>query len=167
MNTRITFALIAATLFLPVAAHAAKEPDDRPKLAVVVVENLRNTGNAIDDFVRLDMAFEKVAKERKWPVAIDAERFAANTPEHETEVRIFPRPIRQELPDEFVFRGWLTLKVDGEKHDFGIIKFEYRPRPGEWNDDVLDKIFLGAVRKMADKIEPLLFPKEEPSADGS
>ncbi|HUG09637.1 MAG TPA: hypothetical protein VMM36_01425 [Opitutaceae bacterium] len=161
MNSRATFALIAAALLLPAAAPAAKEPDDRPKLAVVVVENLRHSGNAIDDFVRLDMALQKVSKERKWPVAIEAERFAANTPDHETEVRIFPRPVRQELPDEYVFRGWLTLKVAGENHDFGIIKFEYRPRPGEWGDDVLDKIFLGAARAMADKIEPLLFPREE------
>jgi hypothetical protein len=166
MNTRAIFALIAATLLLPATAHAATVPDDRSKLPVVVVENLRNTGSAIDDFVRLDIAFEKVAKERKWPVAIEAERFAANTPDYETEVRIFPRPVRQELPDEFVFRGWLIVKVDGEKHDFGIIKFEYRPRPGEWGDDVLDKIFLGAARKMADKIEPLLFPKEK-AASGS
>jgi hypothetical protein len=166
MNTRAIFALIAATLLLPAAACAAKEPDDRPKLAVVVVENLRDSGRAIDDFVRLEMAFQKVAKERNWPVAIDAERFAANTPDHETEVRIFPRPVRQELADEFVFRGWLVLKVEGETHDFGIIKFEYRPRPLEAGDDWQDKIFLGAARKMADKIEPLLFPKEE-AAGGS
>jgi len=164
MKTRITFALVAATLLMPAAAQAAKEPDDRPALAIVVIENLRHSGGAITAVERLDMAFERVAKERKWPVAPKAERFAANTPDYETEMRIFTQPLREETPGELVFRGWVTLKVRGEKHDFGIVRFNYRPRLGEWMDRTLDNVYLGAAKAIADKAEPLLFPKEEAPA---
>lgn len=166
MKPRLIIPLIAIGLLAPAAASAADEAqsDPKPKLAVVVVESLRSHGGAITEVERIDMALAKVAKQRKWPVEIEVERFAANTPEHETELRIFPQPIRQELPDEFVFRGWVVLKVAGKEHDFGIIRFEYRPRPGEWMDDTLNKIFVGAMEKTADKIEPLLFPKEEAPA---
>jgi hypothetical protein len=130
-----------------------------PELALVVVETLNRTPSAYDDFDRLDLAFQHVAAQRKWPVKIAAERFAANTPKHDLELRVVHQPIRQEMPGQLVFRAWMTLTDRGTKHDFGIVSFRYYPRPGQQNDDTLEKIFEGAAAAAADKIEPILFPK--------
>jgi hypothetical protein len=140
----------------PAAAPAT--PPDQPELALVVVDTLAHRESAYTDFDRLDLAFQDVAKRRHWPVKIAAERFAANTPAHELELRVFLQPIRQEIPDEFTFRGWMTLTEHGTKHDFGVVVYRYRPRPGEMMDDSLDKIFRGAAETAAKKIEPILFP---------
>jgi len=164
MKTRFAIALAAASLLLPVAAPAAKEPDDRPVLAIVVVENLGHPGGAITAVERLDMAFDRIAKERKWPSRPEAERFASNTPDRETELRIFTQPLRNDVPGEITFRAWVTLTVGGEKHDFGIVKHDYRPRLGEQFDDTIQKVYVGGAAKIADKVEPLLFPIEEVSA---
>ena len=163
MKTLFAFPLFMSALLLlanfSLAADDAKAPDARPKLAVVVVSTLQNEHGAITAFDRLDMAFQEVALKRKWPMAIEAERFAANTPAHDVELRIFNQPIRQELPGELTFRGWMILTDHGVKHDFGIVSFRYNPRPAENMDDVLEKIFRGAANAAADKIEPILFPK--------
>ena len=159
MKTSCNRFLLAAALLLTATACAADAPPVRPKLAIVVVTNLQHQYGAIDDFDRLDLAFQQVARERKWPVAIAAERFAANTAEHETELRIFNRPLREETMNDLTFRGWMTLTVQGVKHDFGIVVFTYYRRPGESTDDVLEKVFRGAAEAAADKIEPILFPK--------
>lgn len=160
MKTPFTRSLLAAALLLTAAtAHAAKPADDRPKLAIVVVDNLQRHQGAVTDFDHLDLAFQYVAQQRKWPVAIAAERFAANTPDHETELRIFNQPLREETSGDLTFRGWMTLTLNGVKHDFGIVTFRYYHRPAESTEDVLEKIFRGAANAAADKIEPLLFPK--------
>src|SRR3990170_1159406 len=92
--------LLVALLFTVGAAAyaedtASEKTDTRRELAIVVVETLQGrTGGAITDFDRLDMAFQDVAKQRKWPVTLKAERFAANLPDHETELRIFTQPVR-------------------------------------------------------------------------
>lgn len=167
MKTRFAIALVTAALLTPATAPAAREKDDRPPLAIVVVENLTHSGGAISEYDRLDMAFIKLSKERKWPVAPETERFAANTPDYETELRIFIQPLREETPGELVFRGWVTLKVQGKEHDFGIVKFSYRPRLGEWPERTLESVYLGAAKAIANKVEPLLFPEEEKPAAGS
>ena len=173
MKTRLTIALFAAALIVPAAARAADEakpapkPEEKPRLAIVVIENLSRFGGAITDFDRLDIAFHKVAKERKWPVELVAERFAANLPDYKTELRIFDQPLRYELPGELTFRGWMILRVDGKKHDFGVVVHHYWPRPAENNEDILDAIYLGLARQTADLIEPILFPKKEAAQPGS
>ena len=155
----LLFAFLLPAAIAPVhAKDAAKAPDDRPMLAIVIVDSLNQRG-AITDFDRLDMAFRRVAEQRKWPVKIAAERFAANTPAHETELRIFNQPLREETLGDLTFRGWMTLTVQGRKHDFGIITFRYYPRPGEDTEDKFEKVFRGAANVAADKIEPILFPK--------
>jgi hypothetical protein len=171
MKTRFAFALAAASLLLPAVARAADEPADtsepKPTLAIVISENLGRRATPTDDFYRLDMAFNRIAKDRKWPVTIVVERFAANVPEYDTELSIFLQPVRQEMPGEFTLRAWTTLKVNGKKHDLGIVKYGEFRRLGDRMDDAIEKIFLGYAKVVADKIEPLLFPKEEPSAAGS
>ena len=163
MKTRLQlFALLLASLFLTTTAMCAETtapPQATRELAIVVVDSVHKQRGAITDFDRIDIAFTRVAKDRNWPVTIKAERFAANTPAHETELRIFNRPVRQETPGDLTFRGWVTLTVDGTKHDFGMILYRYYLRPGENMDDVLEKVFLGAAKVAADKIEPILFPE--------
>jgi hypothetical protein len=151
-------ALLLGAVALP-AKDAPPAPANQRELAVVIVDSLQNRrGGSISDFDRLDIAFHQLARQRKWPVTLKVERFAANTPAYETELRIVNRPLRQETPDALTFRGWMTLTVAGEKHDFGIVRYDYSPRPGEPTDDVLDKVFLGAARAAAAKFEPILFP---------
>ena len=60
------------------------------------------------------------------------------------------------------FRAWVTLMDHGTKHDFGIVHFSYSPRPGQQQDDVIEHLFRGAAGLVADKIEPILFPKADP-----
>ena len=163
MKTRLTLlSLVFASLFLGgLSARAESTTTAEPgrELAVVVVENLHRQRGAITDFDRIDMALQKIAKQRNWPVKIAAERFASNTPARDTELRIYPQPLREETSGDLTFRGWVTLTVNGTKHDFGIIKYQYYRRIGEHLDDVLDKVFLGACNVAADKIEPILFPE--------
>jgi hypothetical protein len=129
------------------------------ELPVVVVDVLKHHQGAITDFDRIDMAFQKVAKQRNWPVKIAAERFASNTPVRDTEFRIFNQPLREETTGDLTFRGWMTLMVNGTKHDFGVVTYRYYRRAGEHTDDVLEKVFLGVVTAAADRIEPILFPQ--------
>lgn len=156
-------ALLLAALLLSAGAafakDAAKAADDRPVLSIVVVDSLLYQQGAITDYDRLDLAFTALAKERQWPVRIQAERFAANTPAHETELRIFNQPLREETLGDITFRGWMTLTAGGKKHDFGIITYRYYARPGETLEDILEKVFRGAAGAAAAKIEPILFPK--------
>jgi len=160
MKTTLLPSLLASALFLTTASAPAAPPaDPRPKLAIVVVEILQQQHGAFTDFDRLDLAFQQVARERHWPVVIAAERFAANTAEHETELRIFNRPLREEARNDLTFRGWMTLTVQGVKHDLGIVTYVSYPRPGQSTDEVLERVFLGAANAAADRIEPLLFPK--------
>ncbi|HEX2860941.1 MAG TPA: hypothetical protein VHN79_04850 [Lacunisphaera sp.] len=158
------FAFLFAASFLasPGLAETAEKTEsvnDRPVLALVVVDNLQRSGGAITAFDRLDMAFAHVANERKWPVTLSAERFAANTPDHDNELRVFLQPVRAEKPGELVSRSWVTLTISGKKHDFGVVLFRFYPRAGEHADDTLEKLYRGTAAAIADKVEPVLFPK--------
>ncbi len=161
-------ALLFATLSLGAAAEdpakPAKEPDNRPVLAIVVSENLQNQGSAFTDFDRIDIAIHEVAKKRNWPVKIVADRFAAGVPDYETEVRIFSQPVRRDTPAELVFRAWTSLYIKGKKTDFGIVEYRHYPRLGENMNDTLEKVFLGYANVLADKLEPILFPKTDKPA---
>ncbi|MDI1247286.1 MAG: hypothetical protein PSV13_00240 [Lacunisphaera sp.] len=162
MTTRLPVLLIATLCLAAVPVFAKKAPqapDNRPIFSIVVVDSLLYQQGAITDYDRLDMAFTALAKERQWPMRIQAERFAANTPAHETELRIFNQPLREETLGDITFRGWMTLTAAGRKHDFGIITFRHYVRPGENLDEILEKVFRGAAEAAAVKIEPILFPK--------
>lgn len=167
---RFAFALFLLPLLL--AASPAETPPPAPpardaasarELALVVVTSVTQSGRpslgADTDFDRLDLAFQDVAQRRHWPVKIVAERFAANTPAHELELRVYLQPVRQDLPGQFTFRGWMTLTERGTKHDFGIIAYRQQQRAGEPMDDLLEKIFHGGASVAARKIEPILFPQ--------
>ena len=161
MNIRSTLCL--AVVLLATGAAAAKEivrvPAPEGALPVVITETtIGNMGNAYSDYDRLAYALERVAKERKWPVKVSAERFAANVPDYLTELRISLQRLRQEIPGEYRYRAWTTLTIDGKEHDLKIVSYSYRYRMGENMDDVMEKSFLGGAKATADKIEPLLFP---------
>jgi len=163
MKTRLSFLCFLVASFLMATAATRAEttatPEPVQELYIVVVDNLQTPRGAITDFDRIDMAFQKVAKQRKWPVKVIAERFAANTAPHPLELRVYNQPLRQESPGDLTFRGWMTLTVGETKHDFGVLKHQYYRRAGEATDDVLDKVFLGAANVAADKIQPILFPQ--------
>lgn len=156
-------AFLTALFSLTIAARAADSApansDHLRELPLVVVEGLGRSGGAITFFDRMDLAFQKVAAERHWPVKIVAERFAANSTKHPTELQVFEKSLRPESPMDITFRAWMILTVDGVKHDFGIVLYRYYPRAGENSEDAIEKIFLGAAREAAKKIEPVLFPE--------
>jgi hypothetical protein len=160
------FSLLIASFFVSTVASGADsrtESSGQRELAIVVVDTLQQQQGAITDFDRIDMAFQDVAKRRKWPVKIKAERLTANMAAHDIELRIFNQPLREETSGDLTFRGWMTLMVNGTKHDFGIVMFQYYPRAGEQSEDVLEKVFRGVANNAAKKIEPILFPGSDAS----
>lgn len=168
MKLRTLFALLSATGFLlsvpALRAEDAAKPTDKAAetphpLTIVVVDTLQYQSRVTSDFDRLDLAFHAVAKHRHWPVPVSVERFAANTPDHDPELQVVIQPIRQEVPGEYTYRGWMKLTVGGKLHDFGVVTYRYTYRPGEAMDDVLDKVFRGAANAAADRLEPILFPE--------
>jgi hypothetical protein len=168
MKTRfVPLLLIAAALFSAAVLRAAeaRKPDDRPKLALIISENIQSAGGAVDDVVRLDIAFEKVATQRKWPVKLVIERYASGVPSYDTELYIYSQPVRREVGIELVYRAWTYLVVKGRKTDFKIVEYRMTPRLGENPSDTYDKLFLGYANKVADLIEPILFPKPDKAAD--
>jgi len=160
-----TFTLILCllTALAPVVRAADKAPTTVPPkgtLPLVIWETLGQQSFAITEFDRLDLAFRRVSAERKWPLKVVAERFAANVPDYTTELEIVPHPLLEES-GALVFRGWTTLTVDGKTHDFGVIFYRAHPRPGENREDAVQKVFDDVAREIANKVEPLLFPKEK------
>ena len=153
----ITLLLGASGLTTVSHAEAAPGPAQR-ELTIVVVESLGGRSFGEQWYDRIARVFTDVFEERKWPLKIKDERFAANTPDHELELRVFFHGLTRETPSELTFRGWIVLYADGKKHDFGMVKYRYLPRMGENMDDVLDKAVAGAARIAVEKMEPILFP---------
>jgi len=161
MKTLLPF-LLATLLGFAETARAkdvTRIPAPEGVLPVNITEmTVGNTGSAYTDFDRLDLALQAVAKERKWPRKIVAERFAAGTDDYLTELRISLQRVRQEIPGEYLYRAWTTLWIDGKEHKLDVISASYSYRMGENMDDVLDKVFRAGAKATANKIEPLLFP---------
>lgn len=157
--------LLAALAFTGFAARAEIKTADpaRGEFPVVIVDTLIAHGRNRTDFDRLDQAFEKVARQRQWPRAPIAERFTANTPDYPTEIRVVLRSISSYTPEELIFRGWTTVTVDGRKHDLGIIMYRQDLLTGMDMDRTLERLFEGAARAIAEKVEPLLFPDLKPA----
>jgi hypothetical protein len=141
----------------PVAAPAAMR-----ELTIVVVDSLGGNQSETNNYDRIARVFTKVFEERKWPVKISFERFGAGSPPFPTEMRIYFKGIREYDPSEITFSAWVTLNDRGAKSDFGIIRSNYSPRIAEPMDDRLDQVVRGAAVLVADKVEPVLFPKTKP-----
>lgn len=152
-------ALTAIAADTPPPPSAPPAPAPARELALVVIEPVEQDRGGTTPFDYLDIAFHQVAKARQWPAKLIVERLAANLPDHPTELRLFVRPITQETPNELALRVWVTLTDSGKKHDFGIVKFSYYPRAGAPVDETIENIYRGFAERVADKIEPLLFPK--------
>jgi hypothetical protein len=131
------------------------------ELTIVVVESLERGPGRITDYDRISSVFTEVFEKRKWPVTIKVERFAANTPAHDAELRVFYQGIYEEAPGELTFHAWMTLFDRGAKSDFGIVRFRYNPRPWQQEDDVLERVVRGAAEIAATKVESVLFPKAD------
>ena len=157
--TLVCSLILAATL--PGRVKAADPLPSAPRdLTIVVVDSLGRGPGRITDYDWINSVFTQTLQARKWPVKITVERFAANTPAHDTELRIFYQGIREDTPGDRTFRAWMVLYVHGEKHDFGIVRFTTYPRPLEQEDAVMEHVVRGAALAAADLIEPILFPKE-------
>jgi hypothetical protein len=131
------------------------------ELTVFVVESLVRGPGRITDFDRIKAIFTDVFGQRKWPVRINVERFAANSPAHDFELRVFFEGIYEETPGDLTFHAWMTLYDHGEKRDFGVVRFRYYPRPMQQEEDALERVVRGAAQIAADKIESALFPKPD------
>jgi hypothetical protein len=162
MNARGTLVLLALVLAAsPVRAQVpAAAPSD---LTVVVVESLDQRPGRVARFDRIAEVFGQVFARRKWPIHVHFERFAANTSDSETQLRIFYQGIYSETPGDLVFHAWMLLYVNGVKHDFGVVRYRYYPRPGQMVDINLDRIVEGAANEAAARIEPILFPADKPA----
>ena len=140
----------------PVAATGAPR-----ELTVAVVESLVRGPGRTTDFDRINTVFTDVLGRQKWPVKIKVERFAANTPPTDIELRVFYQGIYEETPGDLTFRAWMILDDHGVKHDFGVVRFRYYPRPMQPEDDVLERVVRGAAEIAASKIGSALFPKAD------
>ncbi len=150
--------LASASALIAADTKSAPADDTRRTLTVTVVEPVeRNPGN--DEFFhRVARVFTDVFEARKWPVKIEVERFGANQPEFDLELRVFLQPIREETSGDLTFRAWMTLYERGTKHDFGVITHRDYPRAGRNTSDVLDDVVRAAAANVARKIETVLSP---------
>lgn len=164
MKRRTFLSTLLLSLFTLAPALQAANSDNAPAddarrtLTVTVIEPVeRHPGN--DEFYhRIARVFTDVFEARNWPVSIDVQRFGANQPELDLELRVFLQPIREESPGDLTFRAWMTLYDRGTKHDFGVITHRHYPRPGRNMTDVLDEVVRGAANEVSKKIETALFP---------
>jgi hypothetical protein len=163
MKTRFALGLLLFPIVLAGFTGRAQPPptttDTRRVLTIVVVDELGGSNSRYyNTFNRIARVFTEVFEARKWPVKINVERFGANAPTHEIEMRIYVQSIRRETPVDLVFSAWMTLDDRGKKQDFGVIRYRYSPHPTENMGDQLDQIVRGAANIAATKIEPVLFP---------
>lgn len=131
--------------------------DTRRALTVTVVEPVERRISNDEFYQRVARVFTDVFEDRNWPLSIKVERFGANQPDLDLELRVFLQPIREESPGDLTFRAWMTLYDRGTKHDFGVITHRHYPRPGRNMSDVLDTVVQGAAEDVAKKIEKVLF----------
>jgi len=161
MNLRFLVCTLLASIFA--AAYGASGADvtssDRPATFVItVVEPADRRPGDAETFNRIDRVFTEAFEARHWPVKIKVERFAANNPTSDTELRVYFQDIREESPGDLTFRAWMVLFDAGKKRDLGVIRFRSYPRAGQPMQDALDDAVRGAALEAIAKIEPILFP---------
>lgn len=151
-------AALSASAANNAANPLAATPTATRELVITVVEPVGRGSTNSDFYYRIDREFTDAFNARKWPLKIKIDRFAANTPHYPIELRVFPQHIREEVPGEWTFRAWLTLHEGDQKHDFGIVRFDFWPRPRQPMDEVLDRLVRGGAEIAADKVGAILFP---------
>jgi hypothetical protein len=129
------------------------------EFAIIVVESLDRDPEFNREFDCVARVFTDVFSQIPRQMKVTVERLAANTPDHDTELRVFLKGSGFDNYEEFEFRAWITLYDHGTKHDFGIVKFIYYPHLGQAMDDVLDRAIRGVALITARKITPILFPE--------
>ena len=144
----------------PAAPGATNAP--RCELAIVVVDSIQMNTGPNGNFDRVARVFTDVFQKIQWPLDVTVERLAANTPDHDTELRVFLQDSGYLTSEEFTFRAWITLSDHGTKHDFGMVGFTCRPRLRQGTDEVLDMAIRGVALIIARKIAPILFSEPLP-----
>ena len=158
----VLFFLLLAIVAPGRAQSSAPVADARRELTIVVVDELGgNKSGGYDTFNRVARVFTDVFEAKKWPLKINVERFGANAPKYDIELRLYVQSIRRDTPVDLVFRAWMTLDDHGKKRDFGVVRYRYSPRPTEEMSDQLDQVVRGAAVIAATKIEPVLFPSAD------
>ena len=155
-----TLALLACALAAVAAPSRAEPTTDPGTLKIVVVEALVRGESRVDDYVRMEQVFTDVFNGRKWPLKVAVERFASNTPDDGTQLRIFYKGIYPEGPDDLVFHAWMILYTNGVKHDFGMFNYRYNPRASQSEESILEHVVRGAAVVAADKVGDVLYPKK-------
>lgn len=156
----LSFALVLAAGATARAESAAPTAAAAPReFTIVVVDALGGSGPGRDIYDRIAQIFTEVFDAKKWPLKVSVERFGANAPAHETELRIYLQGVRQETPVDLTFSAWITLTDHGTKTDFGVIRYRCSVRMMEQMDDRLDRVVRGAALATVAKVEPVLFPK--------
>ena len=156
----LLLAVLAAGTSAARAETAPAAGRDPETLKIIVVESLIRGESRIADFDRINQVFSDVFSGRNWPLKVTVERFASNTPEGGTQLRVFYQGIYPEAPDDLTFHAWMILYLDGVKHDFGIVKYRYNPRASQGEDSILEHVVRGAAVIAADKIEGVFHPKK-------
>jgi hypothetical protein len=151
--------LLLAVLSAPAATAVAQSQRPPTEIAVVVSEALDQRAEGVTTFAAIQSAFTRVFGRQGWPATVSVERFAANNPDHDFELRVFFRGIYYETPGTLTVRAWMTLFVKGKEHDFGIIKYQIVQGPIEHRDDAFEALLRGEAEIAASKIGPILFPK--------
>jgi hypothetical protein len=138
-------------------AAAASAPT---QIAVVVSEALERRAEGVTTFAAIQKAFTKAFSRQGWPATVSVERFAANNPDYDVELRVFFRGVYYETPGELTVRAWMTLFEHGREHDFGIIKYQLVQGPIEHRDDAFEVLMRGEAELAAARIGPILFPAQ-------
>ena len=155
----LSFAASLPTFAADAAASDKAAPTSAAQrtLTLTVVEPVDRRPDNSEFYNRLAYVFPKVFETRQWPLKIEVERFGANAPDYDLELRIFLQKIREETSGDLTFRAWMNLHDRGTKHDFGIVMYRLYPRAGQHLDDTLDELLRGAANAAAKKIEDALF----------
>jgi hypothetical protein len=160
-NPAMKFHFAAGTLLLSVLLAAAPchaqapspEPGAPRAITIVVVDELVRSPQLVNGYELIASVFTDVFERRKPPYKVTVERFASNTSDTGTQLRIFFQGIYKDTPDAVTFHAWMTFNHDGEKKDFGIIRFRYSPHPIQQRQDVLEHVIRGAAIEAAEKID--------------
>jgi hypothetical protein len=166
VNARLTPRTLLLSLIIAAGstarAQAPKAPPGPPsELSVVVSESVDRRAEGVSTFAAIQSVFTRVFSRQGWPVTISVERFAANNPEHDYELKVFFRGIYYETPGVLTVRAWMTLFDHGKEHDFGIIKYQIDQGPIEHREDAFEVLLRGEAEIAASKIGPILFPKPQ------
>jgi hypothetical protein len=110
-----------------------------------------------DEYNRVSRVLEEEFAKMPYLTQVHVERLAHGSVRHDLQLEVFLRDVSRDNPMELTYSAWTVLYVHGVKHDLGITKFRYSPRPLENHDDVMDHAVAGWARDLAGHVSGVLF----------